>query len=54
MADVVAVAAMTALLFVAILFVLACDKLIGRDEVALAEETGSAVEPEPQRAREAA
>ena len=54
MADVLAVAAMTALFLVTVLFVVACDKLIGRDEVALAEETGSTVESEPRRETEAA
>lgn len=54
MADVLAILAMTALLFVAIAFVYGCDRLIGRDEVALAEEAGPTVTPEPDHAREAA
>jgi hypothetical protein len=54
MADLLAILGMTGLFALAILFVFACDKIIGRDEEALAEETGQPVAPAPKPVREAA
>jgi len=54
MADVIYVAAMVALFAVTVLFVFACDKIVGKDDQVLAEEGPDAAEVEPVRTRAAA
>lgn len=51
MADLLYVAIMVVLTAIAILFVVGCDKIVGPDEVALAEQTGTRRERE-QRERQ--
>jgi len=48
MADLIYVAVLFAFFGIAALFVLACDKIIGPDDVALREGLGAAPTPEPE------
>ena len=54
MQDVVFLVVLVAFFALAILFVVACDRIIGRDEDALAEGARGAPEPEPESERLAA
>jgi hypothetical protein len=54
MQDAVYLVVLVAFFGVATLFVLACDRIIGRDEDALAEGGRGAPEPEPAQERVAA
>jgi len=54
MADVIYIAVMFAFFAVAALFVVACDKIIGPDEVALNEGVHAPTEPEAEQRRAAA
>jgi hypothetical protein len=47
--DATYLAIMTAFFMVAALFVMACDKIIGPDEVALEDESVGSSEPEDQK-----
>jgi hypothetical protein len=54
MQDVVYIAVLVAFFVLAGLFVVACDRIIGSDEEALAEGARGTPEPEPQSERLAA
>lgn len=54
MSDLIYVAAVLALVFLAALFVVGCDHLVGSDEQALAEEGPEAFEHEPHPGAERA